>query len=451
MAKPMTQGKEWKLILMFALPLVAGNILQQLYNAVDGIVVGNFAADGENALAAVGTCAPVTMIFLAFAIGMSGGCSVMISQLYGARRYDEMRQAVSTSLLLVGIAGLILSVVGGVIAEWFLVYIVSVPETFLEAAVDYFTIYCIGLVFQFIYNIVSFILRSLGDSSATLYFLLIASVTNIILDLIFVAVLHWDVAGVAVATVIAQALSAVVSVVYMFRKYPILHFGKGEFRFYRDKGTLALKLGIPNTMQQIVVALGGMAVQRIINDFGITAGCTAGIRIENFAGTMVIAMNVAVSTFTGQNMGAGKPERVRRGLHAAWGMGMGAIAVVAALLAVFAAPLASIFGVEGEALEIAVQYIHVLAPSFLMFAMYFITTGVLHGAGDVTFTAINSLVSLGIRCIAAYTMAYLTPVGGAAVWYSPVIGWTVVTVLAMLRYKFGPWRTKAITTAKQEE
>ncbi len=450
MAKSMTQGKEWKLILLFALPLMAGNVLQQLYNAVDGIVVGNFAADGENALAAVGTCAPVTMIFLGVAIGMSGGCAVMISQLFGARRYDELRQAVSTSLILVGVLGLILSVVGYFVAEWFLVHLVSVPEGFLDAAVAYFKIYCIGLVFQFIYNIVSFVLRSLGDSSATLYFLLVASITNIVLDLVFVAGFRWDVPGVAVATVIAQALSAVVSVVYMFKKHPVLRFAKGEFRFYKDKGRLALKLGVPNTMQQIIVSLGNTAVQRVINDFGITAGCTAALRVENFVSTIVIAMNVALATFTGQNMGAGKPERVRRGLYVSWGMTLGIIAVMATLTYVFAAPLVGIFGVEGEALDVAVRYIHVLAPSLLVFSMYFVTTGVLHGAGDVTFTAANSLVSLGIRCIAAYTLAYLTPVGGAAVWCSPVIGWTVVTGLALARYKWGPWRSKAITTAKED-
>lgn len=171
MAKIMTQGKEWKLILRFALPLMAGNMLQQLYNAVDGIVVGNFAANGENALAAVGTCAPVTMIFIAIAIGMSNGCAILISQLYGAKRHDEMRQAVSTSLILVGAIGLVFSVVGSVIAKWVLMHILSVPDSFLNMAVSYFAIYCFGLVFQFIYNIVSFILRSLGDSSATLYFL----------------------------------------------------------------------------------------------------------------------------------------------------------------------------------------------------------------------------------------------------------------------------------------
>ena len=449
MAKPMTQGTEWKLILLFALPLVAGNILQQLYNAVDGMVVGSFAANGENALAAVGTSGPVTFVFLAFAIGMSGGCSVMISQLYGARRYDEMRQAVSTSLILVGGIGLFLTVVGGVVAKWFLMHVLSVPDSFLADAVAYLTIYCAGLVFQFVYNIVSFVLRSLGDSSATLYFLLISSMVNIVLDLIFVAAFHWGVVGAAVATVIAQAVSAVVSVVYMFRKHPVLRFGKGEFRFRRDKAALALRLGIPNTLQQCVVSLGNVAIQRVINDFGITAGCTAALRVENFVSTLPISLNVAMSTFTGQNVGAGRLDRVRRGLHANWVMGIGICAVVGALTYVFAAQLAGLFGVEGAAMETAVAYIRVIAPSRLVFALYFITSGVLHGSGDVSFVAVNSLVSLAIRCIAAYSLAYLTPLGGAAAWWSPVIGWFVSTILALVRYKWGPWRAKAITTAKE--
>lgn len=449
MAKTMTQGKEWKLILLFALPLIAGNILQQLYNAVDGMVVGNFAADGENALAAVGTCAPVTMVFIAFAIGMSGGCSVMISQLYGARRFDEMRQAISTSLILVGSIGLFLSVVGSVVAKWFLTHVLSVPENFLADAVAYFSIYCVGLVFQFLYNIVAFILRALGDSSATLYFLLVSSATNIVLDLIFVAVFHWDVPGVAAATVIAQVVSAVVSVVYMFKRHSILRFGKGEFRFRRDKALLALRLGIPNTLQQCVVSLGNVAVQRVVNDFGMTAGCAAAVRLENFVATIPGSINVALSTFTGQNVGAGRLDRVKRGLRAALLMGVGISAVASAVTFVFAAPLAGLFGVEGTALATAVAYTRVLAPSRLVFALYFITTGVLHGSGDVSFTAFNSLVSLGIRCIMAYVLAYLTPLGGAAVYVSPVIGWAVSVFLAFARYRWGPWRTKAITTAKE--
>ncbi len=450
MARSMTQGKEWKQILLFSLPLFAGNLLQQLYNAVDGIVVGNFAADTENALSAVGTCAPVTMVFLAFAIGMSGGCSVLISQLFGARRMEEMRQAVSTGLILVGSIGLVFSIVGGMIARGILTHLLSASEGYLDAATTYLTIFCFGLVFQFIYNIASFILRSLGDSKATLYFLLISSVVNILLDLLFVAVFHWDVPGVAVATTLAQMVSAVVAVVYMFRKYPVLRFSKGEFRFHKDKALLALRLGIPHTIQMVVVSASGMAVQRVVNDFELTAGYTAAMRVENFVATLPLSANVAMVTFTGQNIGAGKLDRVKRGLHAMWLMSAGISALAAVLISLFAVPLSGLFGVEGDALWVSVEYIRVVSPAMVAFALYMVTTGLLQGAGDAIFAATNSLICTGLRCVAAYVMAYLTPIGGAGIWYSPIVGWCVAFLLALCRYHWGPWRNKALTTARPD-
>jgi putative MATE family efflux protein len=443
----MTEGCEWKLILLFTLPLMAGNFLQQLYNAVDGIIVGNFAAAGENALSAVGTCAPITMLFIAIAMGMSTGCSILISQLYGAKRFDEMRRAVSTSLILVVAAGLVFTVVGSVIAKWLLVNVLCVPDTFLADAAAYFSIYCFGLVFQFTYNIVSFILRSLGDSAATLYFLLVSSVTNIILDMVFVAGLHWDVPGVAVATVIAQALSAVVSIVYMFKKYPFLRFAKGEFRFHRDQAAQALRLSIPTTLQQCIISSGHIAIQRIVNDFGITAAFTAGMRVENFILIPIFAFNVGLATFTGQNVGAGKLDRVRTGLKVTQVMGCIVCAAVAVLAYTAAFPLVGLFGVEGETQALGVQYIHFIAPWLLVFCVYIITNGVLQGAGDVMFTAANTISSLLIRCIGAYLLAYFTPVAGTAAWVSLPIGWVWSLALALSRYKWGPWRQKAVTTA----
>ena len=445
----MTEGVEWKLILLFTLPLMAGNFLQQLYNAVDGIIVGNFV--GENALSAVGTCSPVTMLFLAIAMGLSTGCSILIAQMYGARRYDDMRQAVSTSLILVIAVGLILSVVGGVVARWTLVHILSVPEIFLADATAYFSIYCFGLVFQFAYNIVSFILRSLGDSSATLYFLLVSSVTNIVLDLVFVVVFHWDVPGVAIATVIAQALSAVVSIIYMFKKYPLLRFGKGEFRFHKDKGLLALKLGIPTTLQQCVISSGHMAIQRLVNDFGITAAFTAGMRVENFVLIPIFSFNVGISTFTGQNVGAGKLDRVRRGFRATQVMGLGTCAAVAVIVYVFAGPLAGLFGVSGDTLAVSVRYLRFMAPWLLSFCIYILINGVLQGSGDVIFTAANTISSLVIRCVAAYMMAYLTPIGAAAAWMSLPVGWVYSLILSGCRYFWGPWRKKAVVSAATED
>lgn len=447
--KNMTEGVIWKQILLFTLPLMAGNFLQQLYNAVDGIVVGNFV--GENALAAVGTCSPVTMLFLAVAMGMSTGCSILISQLYGARKYEDMRQAVATGLILVGGIGLVLSVVGGVVAKWVLHNILVVPEAILADATAYFAIYCFGLIFQFVYNIVSFVLRSLGDSSATLYFLLISSVTNIVLDLVFVVVFHWDVPGVAIATVIAQALCAVVSVVYMFKKHPFLRFGKGEFRFHRDKGLIALKLGIPTTIQQCIVSSSHILLQRIVNDFGITAGFTAGARVENFVMIPIFSFNVGLSTFAGQNIGAGKVERVRKGFFATEGMGLVVCAMLAVAAFVFGGPLVGLFGVEGESLSVGLSYVRFLSPWFLVFCMYIIANGLFQGCGDVVFTAVNTVSALVIRCGVAYAMAYLTPIGGTAAWKSMPIAWVYSLILSSCRYKWGPWRKKAVVAAAGAE
>ena len=443
----MTEGKEWRLILLFTLPLMAGNFLQQLYNAVDGIVVGNFAAAGEDALSAVGTCAPITMLFIAIAMGMSTGCSILVAQLYGAKRYDEMRRAVATSLILVGAVGLVLSVAGGVVAQWLLTHMLNVPERFLADATAYFTIYCVGLIFQFIYNIVAFILRALGDSAATLYFLLVSSVTNIVLDLIFVAVFHWDVPGVAVATVIAQALSAVVSLVYMFRRHAILRFSRREFRFYRKQAALALRLSIPTTLQQCIISSGHIAIQRIVNDFAITAAFTAAMRVENFVLIPIFAFNVGLATFTGQNVGAGRLDRVSAGFKATQVMGLIVCAAVALAAYLAAAPLVGLFGVEGATQQVGVQYLHFVAPWFLVFCVYIITNGVLQGSGDVVFTAVNTISSLAIRCLAAYCMAYLTPIGGAAAWMSLPVGWVYSVFLSLGRYKWGSWRKKAVAVA----
>ena len=219
MQKTMTEGNEWKLILLFTLPLMAGNLLQQLYNTVDGIIVGNFVS--ENALAAVGTCSPLTLLFVAIALGMSNGAAVVVSQLFGARRLDEMKRSVATSLLLLFWMGLGFSVLGMLSAKWLLRSVLGVQGYLLDDAVLYFRVYAAGLLFQFVYNIVSAILRSLGDSRATLYFLLISSLCNVGLDLAAVLVFRLGVLGVALATVLSQLVSALVSISICSAAIPI--------------------------------------------------------------------------------------------------------------------------------------------------------------------------------------------------------------------------------------
>lgn len=441
--RSLTQGVEWKQILLFTLPIMAGQFLQQLYNAVDGLIVGN--VNGETALAAVGTCAPVTMLFVAIALGMSTGCSVMISQYYGAKRMEELRRGVSTSLILLIGLGLALTIVGGAVARWLLGSVLAVEEgEMLEAATAYFTIYCLGLTFQFAYNIVAAVLRSLGDSMATLIILLVSSVANIGLDLLFVWGFGWGVPGAAWATIIAQALSAVVSFIYMFRRYELLRFSRREFRYHRDMGRTALRLAVPTTLQQCVISCGHIAVQRVVNKFYITAAIAAASRVENFILIPIFSLNAGLATFSGQNLGAGKPERVRQGLHGGWVMGAVTSAVLGTVVFFFGGQLSQLFGLEGASVAIAQRYLRFMGPCFEIFSLMILTSGVLQGAGDVLYTAFATIANLLLRVALTYALAYGTGLGMAAIWVSMPIGWLFALGLTLGRYKWGPWHKKAI-------
>lgn len=443
----MTEGMEWKHLLRFALPLMAGHILQQLYNTVDSIIVGNFVS--EQALAAVGTCAPLTMLFVALAIGMSAGSSIVVAQCFGAGRTKDLRRAASTAIIVLVGMGLVLSAVGVLAARPLLAYALNVNPIYLNQAVEYFTIYAMGLVFQFAYNIAAALLRALGDSKATLYFLLVSSVTNVVLDLLFVIVFHWGVAGAAIATVVSQALSAVVAMVYMVRKHEVLRFQKGEFRFYRRSAALALRLAVPTTLQQCVVSCGNLVMQRLINSFdhiyaGLTTGAVAGMRLEGFVIIPILCLNTAVATFAGQNVGAGKPERVQKGRRSAVIMGLMVTAFTGGLALLLREPLVTMFGVGEQALVYGVMYISILAPSLLLFSLHMTTSAVMQGAGDVGFNTFVTLSSFLLRCILAYVLAYNTPLEFRAVWLTIPMGWVYNVILSWSRFYSGKWKEKAL-------
>lgn len=447
----MTVGSEWKHLLMFALPLMAGNALQQLYNTVDGIIVGNFV--GDAALAAVGACSPLTMVFIALAIGMSSGSAIVVGQYYGAGKFDEMRRTVSSSIILMLILGAVLSVVGVVVARPMLSGVMSVSERYIDYAVDYFAIYAVGLIFQFAYNIFAAVLRALGDSRATLYFLVISSIANTVLDLLFVVVFHWSVAGAAIATVISQALSAVCAVVYMMRKHEILRYRKGEFRFHGASATLTMRLAIPSTLIQAVVSCGNLALQRIINDFGavyagLMSGATAGMRLESFILIPIFSFNAAQGAFASQNVGAGRMDRVKRGRNAGMLMGLICCVAIAAVALLLRVPLVSLFGVNEQSLAYGVKYMEILCPFLVLFCLHMTTTGIMQGAGDVKFGAFMTLSSFVVRLIIAYTLAYTTSLEYMAVWISQPIGWLYNLILCWVRYYTGGWKKKSIAHVK---
>ena len=366
----MTTGKEWKNILIFTLPILAGNLLQQLYNTVDGVIVGQFVS--STAFAGVTTCQPMTFFFLSFAIGLSIGVGIVVAQYFGAGKHDQLPVSIDTALILLGACGIALMAVGLIAAPGILKSLLNVPDNALPYAVTYFRIYALGLFFQFIYNAIAAILRGLGNSKAILFFLLIATILNTVLDLLFIVVFGWDVAGAAIATVIAQAACVLVSYSYMRKRFPFS--SKGIHWDSKICGTMT-RLGLPIAIQQSIVSIGHGSLQRLANSFdvtypGVMAAYGAGGRMNSFIFTPILSFQSGLASFTGQNMGAGRLDRVYRGFRQTLFMSMLTTIILCTLLYLFAGSFVEIFGLTDNAHKIGVEQIRFLAMFFWAFSGY---------------------------------------------------------------------------------
>lgn len=470
--RDMTRGPEWKCILLFALPIMLGQLLQQLYATVDSIVVGNFGPDG--ALAAVSNCIIVANVFLFVSVGMANGAAILVAQMFGAKQREDMRKSAATALFLLLVMGVASAVIVAAGAEIAIVNILGVrPALDVSAAeaanilsiqrqgITYIQIYAVGLVFTCIYNAVAAILRSVGDSRAVLYFLIVSTVLNTLLDLLFVAVFGWGVAGAAAATVISQFACAAVSLWYMYRNYEEFRLKPKEIRPDREKLRLCMKMGLPSALQQLIVSGGFLFLQRLINSFGpVTINAWAvGHRVDQYICIPPLGMNQGMASFTGQNTGAGRYDRVKRGLRSAVVMDLAMVAAVGAAVYVLAEPLTLSFGVqnlfEGDpergakiALVIsqAVECLHFLPFAFLIFAFYLPFVGAFNGAGDPGASAIASLASLIIRVAASYIIVYTGFLGWSyrAVWQTYIFGWGASTVYVLIHFRRGKWKTKSL-------
>ena len=449
--RDMTVGSEWKELLLFSLPIMAGQFLQQLYNTVDSIVVSHYGGATQEIsdamFAAVGSCTSLIFLLLAISLGLSNGGGVLVAQLYGARRETELRRAASTLLITQTVLGAALAVFGSVGAQLLVVGLMRVTDEATRGyAIEYFAIYAVGLVFQYVYNAVAGILRAVGDSKASMYFLIVSAVLNTILDLWFVISFGWGVVGVAVATVVAQAVCAAFSIFYMFRRYPVFRFKRREFVFDVGKFKLCLKLGIPAIIQQAVVSLGNVFIQRLVNSFGqvTMSAFNAGNRMESYATIPIFGMNNAEASFTGQNVGAEKYDRVKRGWVASTAMSCGMSVVISILLYILAPDFAKLFNLSGEALSQAVEYQRWMSYFVILFAAYMPTSGLLQGAGDVVWTSMNSFATLTTRVVVAYLMVYSFDVGYAACWLNIPFGWGLGVLLSVPRYFSGRWKNKRV-------
>ena len=452
MKRNLTEGIEWKQILIFALPIMAGQLLQQLYNTVDGIVVGNFVSEG--ALAAVGSCGTMSFVFLAFAMGMSNGSGIIISQLFGARRMDEMRRAVSTALIMLTALGIAFALIAILSADFLMTRVLAITDAEIKRmSILYFRIYAVGLLFQFLYNAVASILRAIGDSKATLYFLLISAVANIFGDLLLVAVIPLGVAGAAIATVLSQLACAAAAFLYMVRRYPDFRFRLRELVFDGEKCLLCLKMGIPTSFQTMAVSIGNLLLQRLVNSFGTAtmAAYTVGTRYDHYLNCPTNGFFTAMSAFAGQNTGAGRPDRIKRGLRSAVIMDVLIICGVGALMYAFAEPLSRLFGVQGETLRQSVEFLRFMMLCYPVFAFYMPFNGTFQGCGDPMHSLCSAVLAVIGKILGAYGMAYIFHVGYSSCWKSNVIGWIMACIFVLLYFRSGKWQTKGIVKQQAQE
>lgn len=442
MVKDLTVGQPDKILWRFTLPLFISVIFQQLYNIADSVIVGNFSANGESALAAVGASYPITMIFMAIALGSNVGCSVVISQLFGAKSYRQMKTAVSTTLITSVVLSAVLTVVGLFTSHLMLIAI-STPEDIMAEADVYLRIYIGGFVFMFLYNIANGIFTALGDSKTPLYFLIGSSVGNVILDWIFVAVFHWDVAGVAWATFICQGIAAILAMWTMQKRLKIKEFDVKYLKFSPNMLKRIAAIAVPSILQQSVVSVGNLFVQNLINGFGtsVVAGYSAAIKINTFAITCFNTLGNAMSTFTAQNIGAGNNDRIKAGFHADLKMGFsfGAVLFLACFLKGDFLIELFIKGGTAEAVSTGIQFLKIVSPFYMMIAAKLIADGILRGAGSVSSFMITTFSDLIIRVVLGYLLAI--PFGTTGVWMSWPVGWAMGTALSIFFYAKGVWKT----------
>ncbi|MEG0124443.1 MAG: MATE family efflux transporter [Clostridia bacterium] len=439
MANDLTMGKPNRVLWAYSLPLFGSVVFQQLYNIADSVVAGRFI--GENALAAVGNSYEVTLVYLAFAVGLNIGVSVVAARLFGAKRIGQLKTAVNTAFWL-SLAVCLVLMLFGFFGSAALLELIQTPEEIMGDTLLYLNIYTAGLPFLFLYNISTGIFASLGDSKTPFVFLAISSVSNILLDILFVTAFHMGVAGVAWATFLCQGVSCVLAVCALLKHVHGMKTEEPHQRFSFPIFRSIVQIALPSTLQQSFVSVGNIAIQSIINGFGTSAiaGYAAAVKFNNFAVTSFSTLGTGVSNFTAQNLGAGKTERVKTGYRAAIQM----MAVIVTLFAVpylfFGRVVIQLFlsAENTAALAIGTQFLRVVAPFYYVVALKLATDGILRGAGRMNEFMGGTLADLVLRVSLSFVLA--APLGLLGVWWSWPIGWTLATLLSVWFYRRGKWK-----------
>lgn len=446
----MTVGKPWEDIVIFTVPMLIGNIAQQLYNTVDSVVVGQFV--GDNALAAVGSAGPILNLLIVLFVGISMGSGIMVSQYLGARNREALSKTIGTSVVLTAIASLLVMVIATLAARP-LLELLDTPETIIDWCTSYLRILFVGIAGMAFYNILSGILRGLGDSMSALLYLLVASGLNIVLDLLFVARYHMGVAGVALATVIAQAVSALLCFFRLTRLKKLFDMEWKYIRFFKQYASGIVRLGVPSGVTQAIMSMAMLVVQSLTNSFGelFIAANVIVMRVDGFAMMPNFSFGTAMTTYAGQNVGAGEYERVSKGAKQGTLMAMGTSAVIVALILLFGRHLMKIFTNTPELVELSMNMMRILAIGYVAVAVTQTLSGVMRGAGDtITPMWISMVSTIIIRVPLAYGLVHLTktpefPQGQrACIFVSLLMSWVLGAVITSIFYKRGKWKEKAV-------
>ena len=438
--KDLTVGKPGPVLRKFCLPLFGSVIFQQLYNLADSFVAGHFIS--EDALAAVGNSYEITLIFLAFAFGCNIGCSVTVSQLFGAKRLRDLKTAVYTTLISVTVLLAVL-MTGGLLLCDSLLRLIHTPDNIFADSALYLRIYIWGLPFVFFYNIANGIFSALGDSKTPFRFLACSSVANIGADILFVKAFHMGVSGVAWATLICQGASCVPAVYLVFRR----------FRKIRTEGRVPLfsahllkrlsVVAVPSMLQQSFISVGNIIIQGVINSFGsgVIAGYSAGVKLNNLVITSFTTLANGVSNFTAQNLGAGKMSRIRSGFRAGLRLVWIITVPIAALNLLGGRYLVAVFlekPASGTALDTGVLFLRILTPFYFVAAMKLVADGVLRGSNRMGCFMAATFTDLILRVVLAKILSLR--LGAAGIWIAWPVGWTIATVMSLLFYHRGPWK-----------
>lgn len=450
MNKDLTVGKPESVLWKFCLPLFGSIIFQQLYNIADSLVAGKFI--GENALAAVGNSYEITLIFIAFAFGCNIGCSVIVSQLFGAKKYGEMKTSVYTALISSAVVCAVLMGIG-ILGCGALLRLIRTPDEILADSELYLDIYVWGLPFMFFYNIATGIFSALGDSRTPFLFLALSSVSNIAVDILFVTAFEMGVAGVAWATFLCQGVSCVLAIATVLRRLQKIEVQERIAVFSWNVFRKFVMIAVPSILQQSFISVGNIIIQSVINGFGasVIAGYSAAVKLNNLVITSFTTLANGISNYSAQNIGAGKLNRVKQGFGA--GVKMVWMLSLPLFLAYFLAGryLLYLFMEEptGMAIQTGIYFLRILSPFYFVVSAKLVADGVLRGAGMMNKFMIATFTDLILRVVLAAALSK-TALGSTGIWCAWPIGWSVATVLSLLFYRNGSWKNTVPEAERQE-